>query len=133
MSSNAHSGTHDIAFYEADIGGTFVISASTTLANAPSDVEGALPPGRYLVQAISFSDATATCWLHVGRFESGTPLVPGNDIAAGTQRFPLHGDAMPAIEFNVLTGHNDRVAVVTSAGTATVYLSRVSTITRKGN
>lgn len=123
MSGSAHSGFDDKSFYEADIGETTVLSA-TAVGVQTADAVGALPPGRYLVQARTFSDPTATCWILTGKYVASTPIALA--ASAGAQRIPLSPE-VPGVEFHVRKGYSDRVGAITSAGTATVYLTRIST------
>lgn len=128
MSAAAHRGDHDIAFYEADIGETRVLNVSTAFTET-ADEDGPLIPGRYLVQLMDSAPTNLKCWVHVGPFEAGETL--GGVAAPGRRRIPLSRQAAVAVELNVQTGHNDRIGGITSAGSATLYVTRVSTSTRK--
>ncbi len=133
MSGSAHRGDHDIAFYEAAIENTFSLSVTTgALAESPTDAEGPLPPGRYLIQAVGLN-SNQVCWIHVGKFVKGTPLAPDAPTGPGTKRFPLT-TTIVAIETHCIQGHSDRIAAQLNAGLGvTVYISRVSSQVRKSN
>ena len=125
---NAHRGDHDIAFYEAVIEETRSLDVTAAGEETPDD-DGALTPGRYLVQFFQTSGpTTAICWLHVGVFKEG---VLGPTAEPGNKRFPLSASSIIAIEFNVMTDENDRIAGIMSEGAGTLFISRVSTETRK--
>jgi hypothetical protein len=132
MSAGAHRGDHDIAFYEAAIEDTFTLTATTSgLTEAPSDADGPLPPGRYLIQVRGIS-STQVVWIHVGKFVKGAPLAPSNPIGPGTRRFPLTS-AIVAIETHCLKGYSDRISAQVSTGASVpVYISRVSTTAHAG-
>jgi hypothetical protein len=124
VSSNAHRGDDDIAFYAADIGDTALLSASVTPAQL-SDAHGPLPSGRYIIQVVNLSGTgKQLVWVGQG------PFVPGGVMAIaaapGKDRIPLSQQALVAIETNVVKGFSDRIAAVTSGGTAEVYITRVS-------
>ncbi|MCH9836988.1 hypothetical protein K0U83_15080 [bacterium] len=130
MSSSAHRGDFDIGYYEASIEETHSVTAAVgALTNAPAAAEGALRPGRYLVQ-LSNPTAGTVVWVHVGAFDAAVPLAPANPIAAGTRRIPLSSSGVLAIEFQALTGYSDRIAVQAVGNAATVFISRVSSETR---
>jgi len=130
VSSSAHGGNHDQAFFEAAIENTAALTASVGSLAETSDTGGALPPGRYLIQAPGIA-GTQVVWVHVGPFVKGAPLAPANPVGAGTRRFPLTA-AIVAIETHCLGGYSDRIAVQLSSGAAVpVYITRVSTEVRK--
>jgi len=134
MSAAAHRGDHDIAFYEAAIENTFTLNAIVgALTEAPTDLDGPLPPGRYLIQLVGASDAAVIAWVHVGKFVAGTPLAPANPVAAGTKRIPLSPSSIIAIETHALQGYSDRIAVQSVGGTVTVHITRVSNEARKSD
>ena len=131
MSAAAHRGDHDIAFYEAAIENTAALTATSAGLTETADSLGALPPGRYLIQAVGLAQ-NQVCWVHVGKFVKGEPLAPASPTAPGEKRFPLTS-AIVAVESHVLRGYSDRIAVQLSIGASlTVYLSRVSTEARSG-
>lgn len=129
MSANAHRGDHDIAFYEAALEETRELGVTTAFAQF-SDAAGPLTPGRYLIQLAVASSDTAFCWVHLGKFEKGENL--GGTAAAGRRRFPLSRSTVVAIESHVLGGYSDRLGAIMSAGSGTLYVSRVSTAIPKG-
>jgi len=118
----SHEGKDDIAFFHAAIERTYELSATVGGAQL-SDAEGALPEGRYLIQVVNQTPPAALCWIHVGAFEVGVSLslVAG----AGGDRIPL-GSSVVAIETNVVRGDSDRIGAIMSAGTATVFITRIS-------
>jgi len=129
MSAGAHRGDHDIAFYEAAIEETRSLAVTTTFAQLPDEDLG-LEPGRYLIQLATASSDTSFCWVHLGAFEKGVTL--GGTAAPGRRRFPLSRSTIVAIESHVLEGYSDRLGAIMSAGTGTLYISRVSTRIPKG-
>jgi hypothetical protein len=133
MSASAHGGNHDQAFYEAAIEETFEAAAATgVLTPFNADTDGALAPGRWLVQVRGLA-ATQEVWVHVGPFVAGTPLAPVAPTAAGTKRFPLTSSIV-GLEFHVLNDYSDRVAVQLNSGASVAcFLSRVSTRVQKSN
>lgn len=129
MSASAHRGDHDIAFYEAAIEETRSLAVTAGFTQL-SDEDGALVPGRYLVQLAAASSDTAFCWVHVGEFVKTESL--GGTAGPGRARFPLSRSTVVAVEFHVIGGYSDRLGAIMSAGTGTLYVSRVSTATPKG-
>lgn len=123
MSTAAARGDDAIAFYAADLGETRALAA-TTSGDQTTDVDGALVPGRYLIQIVNVSDSAAIVWIHAGAFEKGKPIT----LAAGPgrRRAPLSTQSVVAIETNVLKGDSDRIGAITTVGTATVYVTRIS-------
>lgn len=122
MSSAAHNGADDIAFYEAAIGHTYQLDADDSGVQLGSDA-GPLPSGRYLIQAFNLS-AGGVCWVHVGGHGQALGLVAG----AGRNRIPLTRETILAVETHVRKGDSDTVGAICTAGaTATVWITRVST------
>lgn len=128
----AHEGDDDRAFYHAAIERTYPIISVTTSGNDQfSDDVGALPQGRYLIQAVNFSDTTALCWVHVGKFEDGSPIAMA--ATPGMNKVPLTPSGAVAIEYNVIRGVNDRIGAVLSAGTCSLLITRVSRTSPQAN
>jgi len=127
----AHSGNHDIAFFEAAIEETLGAVAGTgALTSVNTDDDGPLRAGRYLVQAVGISGSQVV-WVHVGKYVVGTPLTPAAPTAPGLKRFPLTS-AVAGVETHCLGGYSDRMAVQVSSGSSVqVYVSRVSNEVRK--
>jgi hypothetical protein len=123
VSTAAARGDDATAFYAADLGETRALAASTII-NQNTDVQGAFTPGRYLIQALGMNNPNTLVWIIVGAFVAGSPLT--GSAVPGLRRFPLSARGMVAIETNILKGDSDRIAVITSVGTATVYVSRIS-------
>lgn len=137
MSASAHRGDHDIAFYEARIGFSWV--TTTAGAGVPvfvnSDTDGPLQPARYLIHLGPVSDQSVIVWVGFSPFTVGDS--PASIAAAGARRIPLGtGDQasakLVAIETNVLEVEDDRITIESLNGTATVYVTRVSTVVPKG-
>lgn len=122
--AGAHEGDDDRAFYHASIGITFALLAVGVAGAQTSDDDGALLPGRYLIQVGNFSDPAALCWIHVGAWEESSPLALG--AVAGRKRVPFVQGGLIAIETNVLTGDSDRIGAQSSIGTCDVYITKVS-------
>jgi hypothetical protein len=118
----AQRGDDAIAFYAASLGRTTKLSAVAAASTQTTDVDGALPSGRYLIQILNVVPATAIVWVKAGPFEVGVVVT----AEAGVPSFPLSREAIIAIEFNVVKKDSDRIAVRTSAGTADVYITRIS-------
>lgn len=123
MSGSAHRGDDDIAFFAAAIEETRLIAASPASASFP-DADGALVPGRYLIQILGASASSVVVWIQMGKFEKGVPLTAS--VGPGLKRVPLSPSGIIAIEVNVVKEDNDRIAVVTAGGTASVYITRIS-------
>jgi len=117
--SGPHGATDDLAFFAADLGETKVIAASNVAAQL-STVQGKLPAGRYLVHIADLSDPNAKVWIRLGKFGDTVP------VAAAVPSFPMSLSTIAAIEYTAREGHSDQIAAVTSAGTANVYVTRVS-------
>lgn len=126
---NAHRGDHDIAFYQADIGETRALLV-TIAGEELVEEEGPLTPGRYLLQFFQTSGApSAICWVHVGAWAEGD-ISP--TAGSGPQRIPLSAQSIIGVEYHVIEGYNDRVAAIMTVGAGTLYMTRVSTVIRKG-
>lgn len=108
-----------IAYYAADLGETRVLAVTT----ASSALTEQLAPGRYLLQLIP-SDDTAVTWVCAGAWDPTTPKTA--TAAAGKQRVPLSGKTIVTFEYNVRRGYNDALAAIASAGTANLYVTRIS-------
>ena len=128
MSGNAHRGDHDVAFYEATIGETRELAVSDAYAQLPDD-DGPLAPARYVIQLVALSDDNAVVWVHVGPFGEGDL---GGAAGPGNSRFPLSSGVVA--ETHVLEGESDRIGAIadTPGVTARLFISRVSTVVRKG-
>lgn len=110
-----------IAYYAGTLGFTRALDVGPTSTMIP-DAEGALEPGRYLVQLLDCSASGMKAWLAFGAFARAGTVV----AAAGPPHFPLGPRGLIALEFNVRKGDNDRVAVIGDGGTARLYLTRIS-------
>ncbi len=114
-----HDPKDDVAYFAADLGRT--IQLSLTIAGAQtSDDEGALPAGRYLLQA----DVTAAriAWVTVGKFVKGTPIALLNAVPS----FPMQNKLVVLQELHVRRGVNDRIGARMSQGEGILYITRVS-------
>jgi len=98
-------------FYRRDLGRATVLALSAVSAQTPAP----LPPGRYLL--ILRAAAGSWAWLRAERH-----VVGGTVTAVVADGFPLSPDAVQSFEFNVRRGHNDRIAGITEAGNATLYI-----------
>lgn len=127
MSGAAHRGDDDIAFYAADIGETRALSAAAGSPTQFSGSSGPLAPGRYLIQAVNLSVPSAEVWIGFGKFGEAVDLA----AVPGRRRIPLvPGGGLLAVETHVRKGDSDQIAAITSAGTATVYVTLVSTVSK---
>lgn len=129
--AGAHEGEDDRAFFHAAIERTYPALAATAAGEQLGDDVGALPPGRYLIQAINFADSADICWVHVGKFIEGTPIALS--AGPGKDKVPLNPSGAIAIETNVVAGHSDRIGAIMSAGTCTVFITRVSRTSVQAN
>lgn len=110
------------AFYNASIEETRVRSATTTSSQFTG---GSLAAGRWLLQVIPSAD-TVLVWVKLGSSEIAGGVVTAT-LVAGPKQMPLSTKTIIAVEFMVSGTHNDAApAVITSAGTAECYLTRVS-------
>lgn len=110
-----------IAFYAAELGITRKLACGVASAQLP-DSEGALSPGRYLLQIADLSAPTAKVYVR------GRPYIAAGTVTAvaSVPDFPLHLSGLVAFEFNVRKGYNDRIAAITTAGTANLFITLVS-------
>jgi hypothetical protein len=115
---DAHNSKDDIAFFARDLGFTQVIAAGVA-ASQRADAEGPLEPGAYLVHIANLVGAT-TVWIKTGKFGTVIP------VTAAVPSFPMSPSTVSQREFVVVKGYNDQVAAITDAGTANVYLTKVS-------
>lgn len=116
-----HRADDDIAFYAADLGPTRRLSVSTTPAQLP-DEDGPLLPGRYVLFVDDMDASFTKAWVRLGAFIKGAVL----PVQADVPWFPLSATGLVFIEFHVREKVNDRVAAVTGAGTANLYISLIS-------
>jgi len=119
----AHRGVDDIYFFAAAVEQTRLLAASVVSAQIP-DAGGPLTPGRYLIQVLNQTDASALVWIKFGAFATGVVLTA--TTRPGEKKMPLTASGIFAIELHVLKGDSDRIAAITTAGTADVYITRVS-------
>lgn len=123
MSANA---TDERLFFQAAIGGS--LRVALTIASAQtSDAQGALPPGKYLVQ---FLGLTGVAWIRANKFVPGetiTAVVPGVIPAPGDRvnEFPIDPAIARSFTLHVRNGINDRIAAILSAGTATMIITKL--------
>ena len=123
MSGAAHNGDDDIAFYAADVGYTYVLPLTTGLSTLPA-VDGALVPGRYLVQVGGLTTG-AIAWVHFDAYQDDPPAI-SNPTGAGRQRVPLMATGLIAIETHAVAKYSNRISGIVTSGTATLYVTRVS-------
>jgi hypothetical protein len=120
MSTGAVRGDDAVAFYAAKLGPTTLLASGVAAAQTP-DADGALVPGRYLVQIANIVGAGVT-WIKMVPFVKGQT----ETLAVGVPAFPMQAGGVTSFTVNVLLNVNDRVVSVTSAGTSNVYLTRIS-------
>jgi hypothetical protein len=123
VSTAAARGDDAIAFYAADIGETRELAVTAAGIQSP-DAEGALTKGRWLIQAYDFSTPNVVVWISSGPFVKGSPLTL--TTGPGARRVPLSPRTLVAIETNVVKGASDRIGAITTAGTVTLWLTRIS-------
>lgn len=104
-------------FYGANLGPS--VSVPLTVASAVSE---RLKPGRYLVQAIGLGANLA--WVRVGGFSGVSPPV----AALASPSTPMQAGGMVMFYLNVRPNHNDQIAGIMSAGTATLVLTPISRV-----
>lgn len=122
MSESSINGSDAIADFTAALGFTRKLAA-TQVASQTSDADGALEPGRYLVQLINPSAADAIAWLRAVPFVKTETVAVDQDAPS----FPLQRNALVSVQFNALRGVSDRVAVrMSAAATGTLYITRIS-------
>lgn len=108
----------ELDFYDADIGRTIEVGL-TTVAAQTTDAEGALSPGRYLIQVTTSSD-TDIAWMKVAPFVKGGTA----DVAAAVPNMPFR--IVKAIEYNVRKGASDRIEGIMGTGTGTLTITKIS-------
>lgn len=112
-------------FYAADLGPTRDLPLTAAGSAQIPDVDGALEPGRYLVQV--FADAGGKpvdrCWLKFGKFVAGETLT----ATAAPPSYIVDPDGAYVFEIVIRGGYNDRLAGLVEAAGAdhTVYLTRI--------
>lgn len=116
---DGHRGDDDIAFFAANLGHTYELSFDANGANL-SDAQGALVPGRYLIQLRMNGNGYA--WVSVGKWVAAAPI----PTPAAPPAFPMSNAGIVAVEFHVRQGVNDRLAARTESGSAKLYATRVS-------
>jgi len=120
MSASAHNGADDIAFYEADIGYTYELSVTDAGAQL-DEALGALPSGRYLIQAQGLEEGDV-CWVHFGPYRKPIPL----SVGSGPKRIPLTS-AIFAFETHIRKGNSDTLGAITTSGaSAILWITLVS-------
>lgn len=125
MSGNA---TDERLFFASKIGATYLLGVDQT-ARQTSDALGALPAGKYLIQATAIS---AACWIKATKWVAGqaasvvAPATPAAGVSAVAQEFPLTTGGIKSFTLNVRRGVNDRIEAVCGAGaTATLAITRM--------
>ncbi len=104
-----------LAFFAADLGITYQVDLTTTTAHSVK-----LPPGLYVVQALSYAGGAARVWAAARAFEAGRL----NDVAAAVPFFPMdEGGPVSKFEIAVKAGVNDQVSGRTDAGTASLFIT----------
>lgn len=117
----AHTADDDIAFYAAALGLTRALSL-TPVAAQIADADGALPAGRYMLHLGDVSDDSAVVWVRTVKWNKDVDYA----VPTAPPAFPMRPSRIMAIEFNVREGVNDQVAAIVTAGTATLYVTKLS-------
>lgn len=124
MSGNS---TDERLFFRAGIGASIRLGLDGSSRQIP-DVNGAIPPGKYVVQ---FLGLTAIAWVRSAPFVKGetiTAAVPAGLAAGATDtpnEFPVDAAISTSFLLHVRSGINDRLAVILSAGTATMVMTQL--------
>lgn len=118
-------------YFASDLGPTrtLAVVAANMVSSAgasPADPDGALPPGKYLLQRGAPGGADVM-------FIDAIPFVKGDTswtaLSAAAPRMPLIRDS---IVLHVRKGHNDRIiARVTGGAGAALHITQVSRVTKK--
>lgn len=108
----------ELDFFNADMGPTTLVNLSTTAAQT-TDADGALPPGRYLLQVIGLATNAVA-------FVKQVPFKKTETVAliAAPPAFPFA--ATTAIEVNVRKDFSDRIVGRCDTGTAKLYITQLS-------
>lgn len=118
-------------YFAADVGPTrtLAVVAANMVSSAgatPADPEGALPPGKYLLQRGAPGGADVM-WIDAIPFKKGDAAWTG--LSAAAPRMPLIRDSLV---IHVRKGHNDRiVARVTGGVGAALHITQISRVTKK--
>jgi len=110
-------------YFDRGLGPTRAVTVGSAASTHNTDAEGALAPGSYLVYATS-PGGSDVVWVKFIPYVVGeTPTamlaaVPATPLLAGVQPFEVH----------IRPGHNDRVVVRATGGTAVLYLTQRSRI-----
>lgn len=115
-----HSAADDVAYFAADLGLTRLIAVSTVPAQLAT-ADGPLAPGRYAV-FIDDCVGLGKAWVRTGPWNGGAVL----PVTAGIPWFPMCQGGLVFVEFHVRQGVNDQIAVVSSVGTANLYITGIS-------
>lgn len=115
-------GQDAIAFFAADVEETRALSLSTSSAQIP-DVDGPLPPGRYML-LLRDTDVSDWTWIKFGKFVTGGTITA--TVGPGADKLPLSRQAIIGFEINITPGRNDRIAAINESGGGTLYMIRIS-------
>lgn len=118
-----HRADDDLAYFAATLGRTVKLLAGAEGSVQLPDEGGPLPPGRYLIQILDVTEIGARVWVVAVPFEKGEPPI---SVPADVPAFPFAVEGVIALETNVRKGDSDQIAARTSAGTATVYITKIS-------
>ncbi len=118
---DAQRGIDAQAFYAAALGRTRKLACSSIAAQL-SDIDGALPPMRYLLHVADISPTNRTIWVATGEFIKGKALPIADDVPY----FPMSLSGVVAIEINVLKGSNDQIAAIMTGGNGILYITEIS-------
>jgi hypothetical protein len=118
-----HKADDDLAYFAASLGRTVKLLAVAGGSVQLPDDGGPLVPGRYLIQILDVSVVGAQVWVVAAKFEKGLPPI---SVPTDAPAFPFAMEGVIALETNVRLGDSDQIAARTSAGTATVYITKIS-------
>jgi hypothetical protein len=119
---DAQRGDDALYYFAANLGRTRKLVVSIAAIQLP-DADGPLTPGRYLIHVDDFSPpGKQKIWVRMGKFEKGKTLA----VAADVPHFPMSLTGIMGIEVHVRKGDNDRLAAISSEGSAAVYITQVS-------
>jgi len=125
MAGNA---TDERLHFASKIGKTYLLGVDAT-ARQTSDALGALPPGKYFIQATAI---TADCWVKATKWVAAqaatvvAPATPAAGVSAVANEFPLTIGGIKSFTLHVRSGVNDRIEAVCGGGaTATLAITRM--------
>jgi hypothetical protein len=114
--------------FSSKIGGSILLTVDTTARQTSDDI-GALPPGKYFIQALAIS---GVCWVKTSKWVKSAAadvVAPTFPAAAAlgslVKEFPLDAAAVRSFELHVKPGVNDRIqAICEAAGSASLVITK---------